>query len=302
MKSVLLFFAFCILYKFSDCNINAEESRQWSHYPVQTQQASASDSYVKAAEHSASIKGAEQQIAVASDSSHYNYYPSGDSSAYYYHVHPNSKPKYYGYGNSVTSKQSFGGNIVDPVENSLDGGFYERPDEPVSKTDPVSIAGLGSLVISSLSGLSWVAIAALALILGPVLVPLVLAPLIMLAIIIYFIPVVKLDLPAENNGRSSASNRAINVLKHLEGTARFVQQVAENEECIERISCEIARMTKGHFFENWINKKLESYRNKWVNRVSRSFKAAINGSDCRIYSCDPNAQLKKVAQKLGART
>jgi hypothetical protein len=122
----------------------------------------------------------------------------------------------------------------------------------------------------------------------------------MLGIIIYFIPVIRLEIPADN-ARSSASSRAINVLKHLEGTARFVQQVTENEECIERISCEIARMARGSFMENWINRKLDKFKNKWVSRVSRSFKAAINGADCKIYSCNPGLQFKRVAQAMGSR-
>ncbi len=123
-----------------------------------------------------------------------------------------------------------------------------------SKTDPGSIASIFGLALTSLSSLSWIGTAALAIVLAPIIIPVVIAPLIFFGIIIYFLPVIRLDLQGTSGGEERGlSGNINNALSHLQATARFVQGVAHNEECVERLTCEIARMAKGNPFENWIN-------------------------------------------------
>jgi len=126
-----------------------------------------------------------------------------------------------------------------------------------SKTDPGTLASIAGVAISGLSSLSWVGTALVAIALAPILIPVVIAPLIFIAIVIYFIPVIRLDLgakgPIDEKRSLSLGGKLNNALTHLEATARFVQHVTHDEECVERLTCEIARMARGNPLENWIN-------------------------------------------------
>ena len=73
-------------------------SRQWTSYNP-TKVASSRDSYVKAAEHSTSLK--DTNTDASSGSSFYQNGNSHPSSGFYYHLYPNSQAKYYGYSGKL---------------------------------------------------------------------------------------------------------------------------------------------------------------------------------------------------------
>lgn len=130
-------------------------------------------------------------------------------------------------------------------------------NEADSKTDITSLTGLATLVVTSLSGLSWVAIAVLIIVLAPVLIPVVISPLLFLGILVYFIPVLRFEVPGDaRKTKATISSRALSVLNHLDTTAHFYKRIAQSEECIEKMSCELARLTTGNLYwvENWIVK------------------------------------------------
>ncbi|CAG7680115.1 unnamed protein product, partial [Allacma fusca] len=72
-------------------------------------------------------------------------------------------------------------------------------------------------------------------------------------------------------------------------TLRLARSVLQSDECVERLSCELARFGKSYAPGEWIERKLEDTSNKFLHRISRSIRTARSGN-CGQYRC-PNFTL-----------
>jgi len=154
----------------------------------------------------------------------------------------------YCFGLELTDK-SGSGDYYGGVEMN---GFLQ--DEADAKVDPVSIGGILSVVSGAVSSLSWVTTGILAIILAPILLPIILSPLILIGLIIYFIPVIRLELGPDGAGTQQrrSEGRMSEALRHLEATGRLVYQLSANEECLERVACEVGRASALSSMSSWL--------------------------------------------------
>ncbi|CAL8142883.1 unnamed protein product [Orchesella dallaii] len=117
---------------------------------------------------------------------------------------------------------------------------------------------------------------------------LILAPLAMVVLILLLVLLIPIPVISNPLGRSFTSATA-SFLPSMQ-TAR---NVLSAEECVERVSCELSRMSKSYNSTSWIPQAVEQLLTggKWSNRVVRGLKQAP--SHCVQFTCSPAKTIKR---------
>ncbi|ODN01936.1 hypothetical protein Ocin01_04737 [Orchesella cincta] len=117
---------------------------------------------------------------------------------------------------------------------------------------------------------------------------LILAPLAMVVLILLLVLLIPIPVISSPLGRSFSS-----ATSSLLPTMQMARNVFTAEECVERVSCELSRMSKSYNYTSWIPQAVEQLltKGKWVDRVSRGLKQAPN--HCVQFTCSPAKTIKR---------
>lgn len=147
------------------------------------------------------------------------------------------------------------------------------------------MGGIGGLAgILGLKGLKGLGILGLAKAAIPVLA-ILLPALLILPLIFLFFPVPVITVPAGGGGRSIIAG-----LETISGKmTNLARSVLESDKCVERISCEVSRVSRGTFFDKTLKRvipRFESHMPQALRRIARVYLEGPPGSNCsKKYAC-----------------
>ncbi|OXA42918.1 hypothetical protein Fcan01_22365 [Folsomia candida] len=230
----------------------------------------------------------------------------------------NAIPQYSGghyYRRPSDNRQSYG------VEETM-GGWGQEEEEGGGEGGGASgltglLGALGLLGLKGAKGLITLAPFALALPFLPILLPILLAPILLpLLALLLFIPIPVVVTPAGrsvSNGIAEFSARAIKMGGLL---PEMVTEVVQSEECVERISCEVARVGRkwGVGMDGWVEgltsslPKESKYKKKILTGMKPDKKSGAGATsrktapeddtDCSVFSCNAKSILAKHMTKI----
>jgi len=116
---------------------------------------------------------------------------------------------------------------------------------------------------------------------------LILAPLAMVVFILLLILLIPIPVISSPLGRSLPSGSPYN-------TVQMAREVLTADECVERMSCELSRISRAYDYTSWIPSTLERIlaRSKWSEKILRGLKGTSNPT-CYQFTCSPAKTIKR---------
>lgn len=150
-----------------------------------------------------------------------------------------------------------------------------------------SLGGLGGLGgvagILGIKGIKGLGLLGLAKAAIPILA-IVLPALLLLPLIFLFFPVPVITVPA--TGSRSLSLPTLNLGEKMSTLAR---SILESDKCVERISCEVSRVSRGSFLDKTLKRvipRFEPHMPQALKRIARVYMEGPPGSSCsKKYTC-----------------
>jgi len=142
------------------------------------------------------------------------------------------------------------------------------------------LGGLGGLL--GLKGLKGLGLLGLLKLGWPLLLFLGLPLLFLAPLLLMFLPIPIITIPTNPNGRTFGPFRFADFSTKMTDLAR---SVLESDKCIERVSCEISRISRGSFIDKAVTRAIQRFELQMPNSLKRMARAYLEPSSCRRYTC-----------------